>query len=80
MSKGGVIPAERDVGATEEFFIIFSIHLFSAYCVPRSMLGARNSKVTGKTQGQLLSVTLCDPDEHKKSTPSGLTLRLGLDL
>jgi hypothetical protein len=58
-----VIQAERDMEATEEFFIILSIHLLSAYCVPRSMLGARNSRSDREEPRPAaeLTVTRCDP-------------------
>lgn len=74
-----MIQAERDTEATEEFLIILSIHLLSAYCVPRSMLRARNSRSDREEPRSAaeLSVTLCDPSDQR-NTPSGLTLRLGL--
>lgn len=41
----------RDTGAHEEaVLVILSIHLLSAYCVPRSKPGARNSKGVGRVR------------------------------
>lgn len=42
---------ERDTGAKEEaILVILSIHLLSAYCVPGSKPGPRNSKGAGRVR------------------------------
>lgn len=42
---------ERDTGTEEEaVLVVLSIHLLSAYCVPGSKPGARNSKGAGRVR------------------------------